>query len=128
MTASLGVILYNMALSTTGSQQSSLVYETNYQEDISRERLSVLSVTLTTDNAMNVTLYNYGKIDVIITDAYIKLNDGSIIHKNIPVSDGTITTNELKYFRIPDYSPVPGEYQIKLVSQRGGQYEITWKN
>lgn len=125
ITASLGLILYNMALSATGSQESSLVYETDYQEQISSERFSILSVARTTDDKINIDVMNYGKIDIILSDVYV---NGVRV---VPFTALTIYTQEIKPIKIDGFTldpPGEKEYNILLVSELGDKVAYTWKN
>ncbi len=128
ITASLGLILYNMALSSTGSQESSLVYETDYQEKISSERFSILSVARTADDKINIDVMNYGKIDITLTDVYI---NGDRV---IPFTAQKLYTQEIIPIKIDNFPLGPfnpndqKEYNILLVSELGDKVAYTWKN
>lgn len=124
ITTVLGVALYNLTLSQSNSQSTALVSATKDQEDLSKERINILSVTVskTANNQMNITIMNYGKIDASITDSYIN-------NERFVVSNGFIQTSQIKsiFIDLQDNIVKGKEYSIILVSSRGGSIAYNWK-
>jgi hypothetical protein len=83
----MGVMLYNLSLSTMGSQQDALTFNTNFSKTIAQQRFEIITVTKFEKDGgsyLNVTFYNYGPVEIKITDIYIS-NSTGIAHYRLPV-------------------------------------------
>ena len=125
--SSLGVILYNLALSTMSSQQNFLQSETDTQKSIAMERYEIIGATrsLTDSSKMNVTIYNYGQNDVKITDIYINGTKctidwtNNLLNSQISKNDATPTFAIIYIIPYYQLQNSPKLYNLVLVSERG---------
>lgn len=90
----MGVILYNLSLSNLGTQQDALTFDTNLSKTMAQQRFEIIAATKFTQNNksyLNVTFYNYGQVDVKITDVYLE-NSTGLIHPGFTPSPYLIKT------------------------------------
>ena len=121
-----GVLAYSISLATFSSSTSHFQLQTGLREEKARERFSIISVRNTTMvNQLNLTIFNYGEIEVTIDSAYIegtKVND--LTGKGVIVGKEQLTTVQF-------ISPVSIQsgvtYEILVVSSRGGKNAVFWK-
>jgi hypothetical protein len=121
----LGAILINFSLGTTTTSSSNLISDTKTQEEITQERLTVLSVWWNPDaSEVWIAVFNYGKIDLYITDIYIN-NDREQLASPVlcPVGEQT-------WIDFPDQERIDPytEYRLTLVSNRGVTVEYNWRS
>ena len=131
ITTVLGVTLLNFSLAQTGSQSNALVSATSDQEALTKERINVISVAVTSDKKLNVTFINYGKDDVIISDVYVN----NIRYHPTIVNPVTNTIESVTHTLVIDYALINlsnyqsnTEYYIVLVSSRGGSTSYDYKS
>jgi len=121
-----GVILYTYSLNTFSSTGSSFQLRTGLREEQARERLVITAVWWDTSDLLNVTVLNYGKIDLVIDTVYI---DGTRVSEYSDGRGEVVRTGEL--ISVKFTSPVPIEdeqtYEIIVVSERGSKNVVYWE-
>lgn len=121
-----GVILYTYSLNTFSSTGSSFQLRTSLREEQARERLVITAVWWDTVDLLNVTVLNYGKIDLVIDTVYI---DGTRVFEYSDGRGEVVRTGEL--ISVKFTSPVPIEdeqtYEITVVSKRGSKNVVYWE-
>jgi len=121
-----GALLYSLSLQSFSSAGSLYGLDTGNREDQARERFLIISVhNTTTVNQVNLTVLNYGEIDVTISAAYIQGTNATYLNGNgISVGVGQLVT-------IQFISTVPiqsqSTYEILVVSTRGGTNAVFWE-
>jgi hypothetical protein len=121
----LGAILINFSLGTTTTSSNNLISETKTQEDITQERFTVLSVWWNQDESeIWIAIYNYGKIDLHITDIYINNNREQL------ASPIKCPIGEQVWIDFPDRGRIDPytEYRLTIVSNRGTTVECKWRS
>jgi len=121
-----GTVAYSMSLSSFSQSSSLFRLQTGQREEQARERFSIISVRNTTMvNQLNLTIFNYGEIEVTIDSAYVegtKVID--LTGKGVIVGKEQLTTVQF-------ISPVSIQsgvtYEILVVSSRGGKNAVFWK-
>lgn len=115
--SSLGVMLYNISLSTFTSQQNDLLLDVALEEKIAQERFSIMGATRTVDNKMVITYINYGNIDVRITDVYLGADRyqvaNPVISHKYELTSIVIKPNNFVLL------PEKVLYKIRIVSEEG---------
>lgn len=123
----LGTFLYSYTLTSTGLQQSYLRSQVELESERAEERFRVVSVLWLGDDKLNVTILNYGLIDVTIADVYVNGVRVSTYHGG---RGEEIYTSELGWICFE--SPIPIEegssYEITIVSERGVTYAYLWES
>jgi hypothetical protein len=124
---SLGTFLYSYTLTATGLQQSYLESEVEREADRAMERFRVVAVLWQGDDRLNVTILNYGLIDIQIIDIYV---NGVRVSTYYGGRGEEVYTSELGWVCFE--SPIPIEtdstYEITLVSERGVAYVYLWES
>lgn len=119
--STLGVIVYNVALSNMSSQKNYLVSDFSDQGKRAQEKFVITSITKTSDS-LNVTFLNYGFIDIKITDVYVN-NTKCIFNQEKPITP----TSELNYLTITYSETSQKTVNILIVSERGTSVEASEK-
>lgn len=121
-----GAALYSYSLGTFSSSSSSFQLQTDLREERARERFQIIAVwwNVTTDY-MNVTILNYGEIELAIEAVYI---NGT----RVSISSGRgISRGTGKLISIKFTSPLPIDEgdtcEILVVSERGSKDAVYWK-
>ena len=119
-----GVALYSYSLGSFSSSSSSFQLRTDQREERARERFQIIAVWWNTADQLNLTVLNYGKIELAIDAVYI---DGTPV--SIDEGKGTvIVTGEKVHVKFTLTGLVPGEtYEILAVSERGSKNVVYWK-
>ena len=124
-----GAGLYAYSLNAFNSSGSSFQLQTSAREERALERLLITAIWRNvTDDYLNVTILNYGKIELVIDAVYI---DG----KQVSASTYTNGKGETVIFRslvfVKFTSPisiVDGQtYEVRVVSERGSRDVFYWK-
>jgi len=120
-----GTILYSYSMEMFNSYWSSFGLQTQGREEQILEKIAVIAIWWDGNNKLNLTILNYGKIELSIDAVYI---DG--IKASITEGRGVIVVSGEK-INVKITSPVSivdGEtYQIVAVSTRGTRDELLWK-
>lgn len=120
-----GTALYSYSLGVFSSSRSSFQAWTETREERARERFQIIAVwwNVTTDY-MNITILNYGKIEVAIDFVYINGTRASIS------SGRGISRGTGEQFLIKFTSPLPIDQgdvcEILAVSERGSKDVVYW--
>jgi len=121
-----GVILYTYSLNTFSSTGSSFQLQTSLREEQARERLVITAVWWDAVDLLNVTVLNYGKIDLVIDTVYI---DGTQVSEYSSGRGEVVRTGEL--IPVKFTSPVSIQdgqtYEIIVVSERGNKNVVYWE-
>jgi flagellin-like protein len=121
-----GTVAYSMSLSSFSQSSSLFQLQTGQREEKARERFSIISVRNTTMvNQLNLTIFNYGEIEVTIDSAYVegtKVID--LTGKGVIVGKEQLTTVQ---FTSPVSIQSGVTYEILVVSSRGGKNAVFWK-
>jgi flagellin-like protein len=121
-----GTVAYSMSLSSFSQSSSLFQLQTGQREEQARERFLIIRVrnTMMVDQ-LNLTIFNYGEIEVTIDSAYVegtKVID--LTGKGVIVGKEQLTTVQF-------ISPVSIQsgvtYEILVVSSRGGKNAVFWK-
>ena len=115
-----------MSLSSFSQSSSLFRLQTGQREEKARERFLIIRVRNTTmGDQLNLTIFNYGEIEVTIDSAYVegtKVID--LTGKGVIVGKEQLTTVQF-------ISPVSIQsgvtYEILVVSSRGGKNAVFWK-
>ncbi len=121
-----GVLSYSISLTTFSSSTSSYQLQTDQREAKVQERLEVLAVWWDRQNQFNLTVLNYGTIDLTIDKVYVNGTMVTTYISGIGVKIGPTIIISVTFA-----SPLPiatGQtYDIIVVSERGGKNEISWQ-
>ena len=126
---SAGAGLYAYSLNAFSSSGSSFLLQTSGKEERVQEQLLIITVWWNVSNDyLNITILNYGKIELVIDAVYI---DGTQVSDSV-YTDGkgeTVATESLVFVKFT--SPVlivDGEtYEIIVVSERGSNDVVYWE-
>ena len=123
----LGTFLYSYTLTTTGLQQRYLESQTRLETERAEERFRVVSVTWMGGSKLNVTILNYGLIDIAIVDVYV---NGVRVSTYYGGRGEEIYTSELGWvcFESPISIEEGSSYEITIVSERGVTYAYLWES
>jgi len=121
-----GAALYSYSLGVFSSSSSSFQGRTDLREERARERFQIIAVwwNVTTDY-LNITILNFGKIEVAIEAVYI---NGT----RVSISSGRgINIGTRKRISIKFNSPLPIDEgdtcEILAISERGSKDAVYWK-
>jgi flagellin-like protein len=121
-----GTVAYSMSLNSFSQSSSLFQLQTGQREEQARECFLIIRVRNTTMvDQLNLTIFNYGEIEVTIDSAYVegtKVID--LTGKGVIVGKEQLTTVQF-------ISPVSIQsgvtYEILVVSSRGGKNAVFWK-
>jgi hypothetical protein len=123
----LGVMLYNLSLSNINNQENNLLSQVQQNEVVAQAKFEVVAVNKSDNNEVKVYLYNYGQVDVKISDIY--LDFGTFIthptfnlSEDLTVNNGLLVTSQLSYLTT-DYQP--GVVKYTIVSDKGVSIEYS---
>lgn len=121
-----GAALYSYSLSTFSSSSSSFQLQTDQREEQARERFSIIVVWWDTANQLNVTVLNYGKIELAIDAVYI---DGTKVSTYTTGIGETITIGNIVSVKFTPPIPIlDGQtYEIIAVTERGSRDVVYWE-
>ena len=126
--SALGTVLYSYTLTITQGQHDDLTSEMSSAAERAQERVRVIAVWWSgIGDLLNVTVLNYGRIDVGIADVYVN---------GERVTDYSFGRNELiytqKWGRLGFTSPKPvtagSTYEITIVSENGVPNVYVWES
>ena len=119
-----GVALYSYSLSSFSSSSSTFQLQTSQKEERARERFSIISVWWDTEDLLNLTVLNYGKIEIAIDAVYI---DGT----QVTVNEGrgtVIVPGKKDHVKCTKTDLTQSEtYEILAVSERGTNDVVYWE-
>ncbi len=120
-----GAVIYSYSLNTFSSSSSSLQLQTTQKEERTLERFSVIAVWWDTANQLNLTLLNYGKIEIAISAVYVNGTAVSVFSSGTGTTVGAGELVQVK-FTAPVAIQAGGKYEILAVSQRGVKNAVCW--
>ena len=78
----LGVMLYNISLQGMNSQQNSMLSDVGVSEKVAQEKFEIVDVKRVNPSHVKITFYNYGPIEINVTDVYLNIG-GDLRHLSI---------------------------------------------
>ncbi len=120
-----GTALYAYSTNAFSLSESSYRLQTEGREESSRERFTIIAVWWNTDTQLNLTILNYGKIDLAIDAVYM---DGTAVTAFISGTGETMARKATKsiIFTSPITIITTQTYMIVAVSERGSREEVYW--
>ena len=122
----LGTFLYSNALTAMGNQEDYLKRDLRIEAGKAQERVRIVSALgSVSQDMLNITFMNYGRLDVKIVDIYV---EGVRVTSYISGREDEILTQDLG--TVSFTSPVPfvddANYDLVIVSERGVTYAYSW--
>ena len=119
-----GVALYSFSLAAFSSSSTSFQLQIDQREEQTRERFLIVAVWWDTVDGVNLTVLNYGRIELAIDAVYI---DGTLV--SIGEGRGTVIASSGNgHLRFTLAGLAQGEtYEILAVSERGVKDVVYWK-
>lgn len=126
--SALGTALYSYTLTISQVQHDDLTSEISMATKRTRERVRIIAIWWPgTGNLLNITILNYGKVDVGIADVYV--NDERVIDYSFGRNEVIYTQ---KWARLCFTSPRPitsgSTYEITIVSENGVPNVYVWES
>jgi len=123
---SAGVVAYSYSIGAFSSSTSLFQLDTNQKEEQAQERFAIIAVWSNTPNQLNLTVLNYGQIDLTIDMVYINSTSvGSYL------GGRSTTIGKSALVQVSFTSPVTiqagSTYEIVVVSTRGSKNAVNWK-
>jgi archaellum component FlaF (FlaF/FlaG flagellin family) len=120
-----GTILYSFSMEAFNSSSSSFLLQTKSREEQAKERFSITAVWWDNNSQLNLTILNYGKIELAIDAVYVDgikatINEGK---DTVIVREETVQIKFTSSVSIQDEKT----YEIATVSQRGSKVVVYWK-
>jgi hypothetical protein len=120
-----GTALYSYSQDAFRTSWSSFLLQTRGREERDRERFSIISVWYDNVDQLNLTILNYGSIELAIDAVYV---DGTKV--TIDEGRGTVVAKNGRV-NVKFTSPLPIQdeqtYKIVVASERGGRDVVYWK-
>ncbi len=126
---SAGAVLYAYSLNAFSSSGSSYLLQTSARDKRARERLLITTVwwNVTTDY-LNVTVLNYGKIELVIDAIYVDGTQVSALTYTDGQGETVLKDNLVSVKFTSPVSIVNGQtYEIAAVSERGSRDVLYWE-
>ena len=123
--SSAGIVAYSYSIGAFSSTTSLFQLDTNMKENQAQERFAVVAVW-NSSNQLNLTVLNYGQIDVAIDAVYVNwtLVADYVAGRGTTIGNGALV-------QVSFISPVSiqsgSTYNIVTVSKRGSKNAIDWK-
>jgi len=112
----------------TSAQQNSLKYELDRATAEAQERFNIISLVKLDQNTIEITVFNYGKIDINVSDIYI---NGMMTNYHVKHNNGInidIAKRENIIINDVNFIFLNGDiYNILVVSGRGVGSAYLWK-
>lgn len=122
----LGTVLYTYSLNISQLQQDKLIRDTSLSTGKAKERFQVIGVWYRQSNdIMNLTVLNYGKQELFVSDVYI---DGVRVSNHISGFDVEIFTESIGQivFITPISLGSGVQHEIEIVSVKGVSLLHLW--
>ena len=121
-----GVVIYAYSVTAFSSSGSHFEQQTKLDQEQMRERFQVIRVWWDTSNQLNVTILNYGQIDITVSAVYI---NGTAVQQFLSGQSVRVGVGELVWVKF--VSPLPIQSgtvsEILVVTERGGKNSVSWK-
>jgi flagellin-like protein len=121
-----GVVIYAYSVTAFSSSGSHFEQHTKLDQEQMRERFQVIRVWWDTSSQLNLTILNYGQIDITINAVYVNGTKVQHFEINGP-NPGAV--GELTWVTFDSPLPVPEGTvnEILVVTERGGKNTVSWK-
>lgn len=121
-----GAALYSNSVNMFGASSSSFLVQMERREESARERFSIVAVWWDNGNQLNLTILNYGKIDLAIDAVYI---DGTAVTAFVSGRGTTVTRKDIVPVKVNSpFTIQDGQtYELVVVSERGSRDVVYWK-
>jgi len=120
-----GAALYSFSLSAFSSSSSTFQQQIDQREEQARERFQITAVWWNTVNQLNLTILNYGKIDIAVDAVYINGTPASISSgRGAIVGTGELFSVKLAFSVLIQDGQT---YEIVAISERGSKNAAYWK-
>ena len=121
-----GAAIYSNSVNMLGSSSSSFLVQMKRREESARERFSIIAVWWNNDKQLNLTILNYGKIDLAIDAVYI---DGTAVTTFVSGRGMAVMRKDIVSVRFnPPFTIQDGQtYELVAVSERGSRDVVYWK-
>lgn len=121
----LGTTLYAYSQTSLNSLQESFQYSLTLEEERVKEKFRVLAVWWDGSDLLNITILNYGKVDISVDAIYI---DNKPATRFLSGRGETVYTLKLVHVKLTSpVAIVEGRgYDIVVVSERGVRCEYLW--
>jgi len=120
------IVVYSYSVNTFASSSSLVQLNTALKEEQARERLSIIAVWWDNASQLNVTVLNYGKIELVIDAVYV---DG--VHASAYTSGKGDTVSRGGIAAVRFVSPVSiaegHTYEIAAITERGSKDVVQWE-
>jgi hypothetical protein len=124
--SSAGIVAYSYSIGAFSTSTSFFQSDTNLKEQQARERLAIIAVWSKSPNQLNLTVLNYGQIDLTIDAVYV--NSTSVTNysagRRTTIGKGALISVN---FTSPITIQSGSTYNIIVVSTRGSNNAINWK-
>jgi flagellin-like protein len=123
---SAGVVAYSYSIGAFSSSTSLFQLDTKQKERQAQERFAIIAVWSNTSSQLNLTVLNYGQIDLTLDTVYVNWTSVASY-----LGGGNTTIGKGVLIQISFTSPVTiqsgSTYEIIVVSTRGSKNAINWK-
>lgn len=121
-----GTLLYSYSVSVLSSSWSSFYLLTHHRIERAQERFSIIAIWWNTGSQLNLTILNYGKIELTIDAVYM---NGKAVTSFISGKGAMATRGNIVFVRFD--SPIvitEGQtFEVSVVSERGSRDVVYWK-
>jgi flagellin-like protein len=121
-----GVVIYSYSVTAFSFSGSHFEQQTKLDQEQIRERFQVIHVWWDSSNQLNLTILNYGQIDIAVSSVYI---NGTVVQQFFGDRSVSVGVGELVWVRFA--SPLPIQLgtvsEILVVTERGGKNSVSWK-
>ena len=123
---SAGVVAYSYSIGAFSSSTSLFQLDTNQKERQAQERFAIIAVWSKSPNQLNLTILNYGQIDLTINAVYINWTSVTnyLAGRMTTIGKGALVQVS---FNSPVTIQSGSTYEITAVSTRGSENAINWK-
>jgi hypothetical protein len=121
-----GAVVYAYSVNAFSSSGSHFEQQTSSDQELLRERFQVIRVWWDNSNQLNLTVFNYGQIDITVSAVYI---NGTAVQQFLSPQGVNVGVGELVYMKF--VSPLSIQsgtvIEILVVTERGGKNSVSWK-
>jgi flagellin-like protein len=121
-----GSLVYSISLTMFSSSTNSYQSQTSQREAEAQERLKVLSVQWDGSINLDLTVLNYGLIDLTIDKVYINGVEAASYSSGIGIKTAPSVILSVS-FASPASITAGQTYDIIVASERGSKNEISWQ-
>jgi flagellin-like protein len=124
--SSAGIVAYSYSIGAFSTSASFFQSDTNLKEQQAQERFAIIAVLSYPQNQLNLTVLNYGQIDLTIDTVYVNWTTVTSYSagRRITIAKGGLIQVS---FTCPFSIQSGSTYEIVAVSTRGNKNAINWK-